>query len=286
MSEVLEKITVTPSGQACGARVTGVDLSQPLSEEVVAEIRKAWLEHHVLAFPNQKLDHDQYLRFSQYFGDLAEDPFFNPLPGQKYICAIRREASDTGRIFAEYWHSDWSFLPEPPAGTILYSVDIPPHGGDTHFSNQHLSYESMPEDMKKKCDNITAYHSGEIGYAPGKGAYAKEPGSMDVRPTDLALKRQKHPLITEHAETGRRGLLSGVSYWIGFKYTDTDESIPRDEAIEFGMMLNEWQSKEEFMYVHKWEPDMLVMWDNRSVVHKATGGYEGYRRELHRITVY
>ena len=288
MAEVMDSIKVTPSGQGCGASVTGIDISQPLSPETVAELRKAWLEHHVLAFPNQKLDHDQFERFASYFGEFGDDPFFNPLPGRQHIAAVRREADDTSPIFAEFWHSDWSFLPKPPSATFLYSIDIPPMGGDTHFSNQHLSYESMPADMKQKCESLTAVHSAEIGYAPGKGVYATKDkmGSMDIKPSEEAYKRERHPLIATHDETGRKGLLSGVSYWVGFESEEDGTVMDDEEARAFGMGLNAWQSKEEFMYVHKWEKDMLVMWDNRSTVHKANGGYEGHRRELHRITIY
>ena len=98
----MASIAVKPSGQACGAEVTGVDLSQPLDAETLAEVKHAWLEHHVLAFPNQTLDHDQLEAFAQQFGGLGEDPFFNPLPSRKNIAAVRREAEDTNKIFAEY----------------------------------------------------------------------------------------------------------------------------------------------------------------------------------------
>lgn len=275
-------ITVKPSGQACGAIVTGIDLSQPLSEETIREVRGIWLEHHVLAFPDQHLNDDQLEQFSAQFGELGEDPFFNPLPGRKHTAAVRREAEDTNPIFAEYWHSDWSFMPEPPAATVLYSLDIPPHGGDTHFSNQHLSYESMPDEMRERFEDLKAIHSPEMGYSL-EGAYGDvtKNGAMDIRPSDEAKNMKfTHPLVPEHAETGRKGFFSGISYIMGF------EGVENEEARKLILELNQWQTKDEFMYSHKWAPNMLVMWDNRSVIHKATGGYEGYRRELHRVTVF
>lgn len=275
-------IQITPSGASCGASVTGLDLSKPLTEEQIRDVREAWLEHHVLAFPNQKLNSDQLEAFSAQFGRLDEDPFFNPIPGRKHIAAVKREASDTNPIFAEHWHSDWSFMENPPCGTVLYSLEIPPHGGDTHFSNQHLSFEKMPEEMKERFAGLKAIHSPVLGYS-FQGAYGDEEkmGSMDIRPSAEAEHiRFTHPLAPEHPETGRRGFLSGVSYIIGF------EGVEENDAFKLLMELNLWQTKEEFVYEHKWEKDMLVMWDNRSVVHKATGGYEGYRRELHRVTVY
>ena len=278
----MASIQVNPSGQACGAEVSGLDLSKPIDQETLAAVKEAWLRHHVLVFPRQKLDSDQLEAFSEQFGSLGEDPFFNPIPGRKHIAAVKRVAKDTNRIFAEFWHSDWSFLPEPPRGTVLYALDIPPHGGNTEFSNQHLSYESMPEGMKERFDGLQAIQSPKLGYSP-KGAYGnvKENGAMDIRPSEEAEHVYHiHPLAPEHPETGRKGFLSGVSYIVGF------EGMSEEEASKLIFELNDWQSRVEFMYSHKWEKDMLVLWDNRSVVHRAAGGYEGYRRELHRVTVY
>jgi taurine dioxygenase len=278
----MTSLKVEPTDQSCGAFVTGVDLSKPLPAELVVEIRKLWLDHHVLAFPNQVLDSDQLEMFAQQFGELAEDPFFNPIPGRKHIAAVRREAEDTNPIFAEFWHSDWSFMSEPPSGTVLYSLDIPPHGGDTHFSNQHLSFEAMPDEMRMTFDGLRAIHSPEKGYSL-KGAYGdiSKNGGMDIRPSEEAERmRHIHPIAPTHPETGRRGFLSGISYIVGF------EGVADEAANPLIKELNRWQSREEFLYVHKWQKDMLVMWDNRSVIHRATGGFEGYRRELHRVTIY
>jgi len=275
-------IEVTPTGASCGAYVRGLDLSQPLSADEIAQVRQAWLKHHVLAFPDQKLNHDQLEAFAQQFGAFGEDPYFNPLPGRKHIAAVRREATDTNPIFAEHWHSDWSFLPKPPSGTILYSIDVPPEGGDTHFSNQHKSYAAMPDEMRARFEGLQAIHSAILGYSL-EGVYGdvSKNGSMDIRPSaDAAHVRYTHPLAPQHPETGETGFLSGISYIIGF------EGMDDGKALELLLELNEWQGREEFVYRHKWENDMLVMWDNRSVIHKATGGYEGHRRELHRITIY
>ena len=278
----MTSISVKPSGQSCGAEVTNIDLTKPLAADVVQDVRKAWLEHHVLAFPNQKLNHDQLETFALQFGEFGEDPFFNSLPGRPHIAAVRREAEDTNKIFAEFWHSDWSFMPKPPSGTVLYAIDVPPKGGDTYFSNQHLSFESMPEAMQSRFADQRAIHSPKLGYSL-KGAYGDvtKNGAMDIKPSAEAEHMyHTHPLVPEHPETGRRGFLSGVSYIVGL------EGLDDADAHALIAEMNEWQSKEEFQYCHKWQNDMLVLWDNRSLVHRATGGYEGHRRELHRITVY
>ena len=121
-------LRVEPSGGACGARVTGLDLSQPLDADTVQAVRQAWLEHHVLAFPDQRINDDQLERFTLYFGQYGDDPFFAPIAGRKHIAAIRREADEQSPLFAENWHTDWSFQARPPSGTCLNAVDIPPMG--------------------------------------------------------------------------------------------------------------------------------------------------------------
>jgi hypothetical protein len=125
------KLEIVPSGQACGALVAGIDLTAPLAEQSIAEIRAAWLQHHVLAFPDQPMSDDDLERFSLSFGPFGEDPFIAPIPGRSHVIAVRRMADERSPLFAENWHSDWSFQATPPAGTCLFGIKIPPVGGDT-----------------------------------------------------------------------------------------------------------------------------------------------------------
>ncbi len=273
-------LSVTPSEQACGARVTGIDLRQALEPQQIAELRSIWLEHHVLAFPDQFLSDDDLERFTLALGGFGHDPFFAPIPGRNHIAAIRREADEQSPLFAENWHTDWSFQASPPAGTCLMAVDIPPHGGDTLYANQHAAWEALPATRKAELADLIAVHSARLAYAP-EGTYgARDTGrSMDIRPSEAALAMQNHPLVPCHPETGRRGFYSTLGYIIGI------EGMEQSAAIALLAELQAWQSDERFVYRHRWEPGMLVLWDNRSVLHRATGGYEGYRRELHRTTI-
>ncbi|MCZ8323739.1 MAG: TauD/TfdA family dioxygenase [Sphingomonadaceae bacterium] len=273
-------LRVEPSGQACGARVTGVDLKAELDSQTVAAIRAAWLEHHVLAFPDQHLNDDELERFTLCFGEFGDDPFFAPIAGRQHIAAIRREADEQTPLFAENWHADWSFQARPPSGTCLNAVEIPPIGGDTLFANQHAAWEALSLDQQARYADLIAIHSARMPYAPDGTYGARDKGrSMDIRPSEAALATQTHPLVPAHPETGRRGFYSTLGYIIGI------EGMSQDEAIAMLMELQAWQGDDRFVYRHRWEPGMLVMWDNRSVLHKATGGYEGYRRELHRTTI-
>jgi taurine dioxygenase len=274
-------ISITPSGQACGASVTGVDLSQPISADLAAEIRAAWLEHHVLAFPDQTMSDDDLERFTLAFGGFGDDPFIAPIPGREHIIAVERLAGETSPLFAENWHSDWSFQARPPAGTCLYGLKIPPVGGDTLFANQHAALEAMPADLRQRIARRVAIHSAKRAYAPdgfyGEGDAPKR--SMEIRPSKEAEAVQHHPIIRAHSETGREGLFSCLGYIIGI--VDMEDA----EAIPLLLELYQWQGREAFQYRHKWQANMLLMWDNRSLLHAATGGYDGHHRLLHRTTI-
>ncbi|OAN99321.1 taurine dioxygenase [Sphingomonadales bacterium EhC05] len=273
-------IQINISDQACGAAVTGVDLTQPMDDSQVADIRAAWLKHHVLSFPDQNMSDDDLERFTQYFGGFGHDPFFDPIEGREHIAAIRRDADEKSPLFAENWHSDWSFQAHPPAGTCLLGLTIPPVGGDTCFANQHAALDAMPDEMRAKYEGLTAIHSAQMAYAPD-GAYGEkdEGRSMAIRPDESARETERHPLIRAHPETGRLGLFSCMGYIIGF------EGLDQQEALPLLQQLYAWQSRDEFVYRHQWQPNMLVMWDNRSVLHCATGGYDGHDRLLHRTTI-
>ena len=274
-------LDIEPSGQACGATVHGPDLSAPLAPETIAAIRQAWMEHKVLAFPGQTLSDGDLERFTLNFGPFGDDPFFAAIDGHPNIAAIRRKADETSSLFAENWHADWSFQEFPPDGTCLYGKIIPPHGGDTLFINQQAALAAMPSDLRSRIDGAIAIHSARGGYAPD-GTYGDDDASdrsMAIRPSEEAYATQRHPLIRIHPETGAETLYSVAGYIIGFD--------GMDEAASNQLLgdVYAWQTREEFQYRHRWEANMLVMWDNRCVLHRATGGYEGYERLLHRTTI-
>lgn len=275
-------ISVEPSGQTCGALVRGVDLTRPLSDAETAELRRIWLEHQVIAFPDQRMAIEDLERFALTIGPYGDDPYLAAMPGHKHVVELRREPDETTAIFAESWHSDWSFLPSPPVGTALLGSVIPPTGGDTLYANQYAAYDALPESMKSRIDGLMGIHSARRGYAPtglygdadrGKGR------SMKILSDESALKTQLHPIVRTHPETGRKALFVSAAYTIGI------DGMPRDEANALLDELFTHQVKPEFVYTHRWQPDMLALWDNRCLLHRATGGYQGHRRLLYRITI-
>ena len=271
---------ITPSNGPCGAEVRGIDLRDPLSPSAVDQIRRAWLDHHVLSFPDQALSDDDLERFTLYFGPFGDDPFIAPIPGREHVIAVHRRAEERGSIFAESWHTDWSFLETPPAGTCLYGKIIPPSGGETLFADQHLALERMPDDLRRRLEGRRAVHSARVAYSP-TGLYGEhdDARAMDIRPSDEATATQTHPIIRRHPETGREGLYGCIGYIVGV------EDMDPAEAMALLAELYQWQTRDDFQYCHEWSAGMLVMWDNRSVLHKATGGYEGRERLLHRTTI-
>ena len=275
-------LTVTPSDQACGARVEGIDLTKELSDAQVSELRQLWLEHKVIALPNQPLMPEDLERVAQYFGEVGEDPFFGHIDGYPNICAIQRDADEKTPIFAEIFHTDWSFMDVPPAGTALFGITIPPHGGDTLFSDQVKAYDEMPDELRERVEGLTAIHSAARGYAPD-GAYGDgdqaSGRSMQIKPSEKARETCSHPLVRVHHETGTKALFSSAAYIQGF------EGMSPEDAEALIMELYVYQTQEKFQYRHKWEKDMLVIWDNRSLLHSATGGFDGYDRLLHRVTI-
>lgn len=274
-------LDITLSGQVCGASVRGVDLRSDLDAATVAEIRRAWLDHKVLAFPDQHLSDEDLERFTLAFGPFGVDPFFESINGHPHIAAIHRLADETAPVFAESWHADWTFQEYPPDGTCLYGKVIPPVGGDTLYIDQEAALAAMPDELRARIEGLTVIHSARNGYAP-TGLYGDddtEQRAMKIVASDTAYATQTHPLIRPHRETGADTLYGCIGYIIGV------DGMDDDEATALLMEVYAWQTREEFQYRHQWEPHMLVMWDNRWVLHRATAGYDGHERLLHRTTI-
>ncbi|MBN8492192.1 MAG: TauD/TfdA family dioxygenase [Burkholderiales bacterium] len=273
-------LTVTPQAAPCGAIVQGLDLRQPLPADTVAQIRQAWLQHQVLAFPDQALSLEDLERIALHIGPFGTDPFFGCVPGHPHIAQVRRDADEKTKIFAETWHSDWSFLPRPPQATLLYGNVIPPVGGDTLFASQYAAWDALSPGMQALLQDKRGIHSARRGYARDGMYGERDQGrSMAIRYGDDALATQSHPIARVHPETGRTALFVSPGYTIGI------EGMADAEAQPLLMELFRHQVREDFVYRHRWQPGMLVLWDNRCVVHAATGGYDGHTRLLHRITV-
>lgn len=277
----MSQITITPTSDF-SAEVRGPRLAGLNSTEVWDEIRAAWARYPVLAFPEQPLTHEELEQVTQQFGDFGIDPYIKPIEGHPHIIEVRRSANEKAKPFAsDAWHSDWSFLEEPPAGTMLHSKVIPPVGGDTLFADTAAAYDALSPGMKRLLDGVNGVHSAILGYS-NKGLFANEKEddrSMTIITSDEAESTQTHPIVRVHPVTGRKSLFVNPVYTIGI-----EDMYPAEAAALLGF-LSTHITQEKFQHRHKWQPETLLLWDNRTVLHTASGGYDGYERVLHRTTI-
>ncbi len=273
------RVSENLSKNGIGVEVTDFSLSD-LTEENISFLRSKWVEYGLIVFPELPLSHDEFKDFALSFGDFGDDPFISSLPDYPNIAEIKRSANEKATPFGGTWHSDWSFMKKPPSATLLHSKIIPPVGGNTLFANTEKSFAALPEEMKNKLRNLKVIHSAKIPYADdGFYALEKEERSMKILPSKEAKATYSHPMVKIHPETNKECL------FINPVYTINVEGFSEDESQQLLWELYEHMIKDQFVYEHVWNDDMLIMWDNRTVMHQATGGYDGYDRLLHRITL-
>ena len=267
------------SKNGIGVEVSDFSLAD-LTRENISFLRSKWVKYGLIVFPKLPLSHDEFKDFALSFGDFGDDPFISSLPDYPNIAEIKRSANEKATPFGGTWHSDWSFMKKPPSATLLHSKIIPPVGGNTLFANTERSFAALPEEMKNKLRNLKVIHSAKIPYADdGFYALEKEERSMKILPSKEAKATFSHPMVKIHPETNKECL------FINPVYTINIEGFSEDESQQLLWELYEHMIQEQFVYEHVWNEDMLIMWDNRTVMHQATGGYDGYDRLLHRITL-
>ena len=273
-------IEVRPEAHGFGARVTGVDLTRPLTAETVAEVKAAWTRHSVIYFPDQPLSIEALERFTLQIGAFGHDPYIAPMDGHTHVLEVRREADETSSTFGASWHSDWSFQAQPLAATILHGEVIPPVGGDTLFADGYRAWDTLSETMKTLLAPLRATHSARRVYS-AFGFYAKESAkrAMRILASDSAEASRAHPLVRTHPGSGRTALYVNPVYTLGI------EGMTGAESAAILGFLFAHMVQDEFVYRHHWSRHMLAMWDNRCAMHTAEGGYDGHLRVMRRTTV-
>jgi taurine dioxygenase len=271
-------IHATPVAGALGAEISGVSLSGDLSDDVIAEIRRALLDHLVIFFRDQQLTPDQQIAFARRFGPLEKHDFVKGMPDYPDIIRVVREADETSMNFGGTWHSDVTHQKCPALGSVLYGVDVPPCGGDTMFSNQYLAYETLSLGMQRMLEGLTAIHSARGPFAPD-GRSSTNWKNMQVVTSEKAYEEVEHPVIRTHPETGRKMLFVNRTFTIRFKDMSEQESAP---LLQY---LFSHASHERFTCRFRWTPGAVAFWDNRAVLHHALNDYSGYRREMHRVAI-
>jgi len=268
-------LDIRPIAGAMGAEIHGVDASRELDDTTVAALRKALLDHLVVFLPNQALTPEQQLRFARRFGEPMIYPFVKGLDGLPEVTPILKKEEDRNN-FGGIWHSDTVYQDEPPMGTMLYALELPPFGGDTLFANQYLAYDSLSDGMKALLAPLKAINIS------GKGRVQKTRTDM-MKHASAGLKGDElescHPVIRTHPETGRKALYVNVAHTVRFDGMTEEESAP---ILEF---LFEHQIQPEFTCRFRWSEGAVAFWDNRAAMHYPINDYHGYRRLMHRITL-
>ena len=272
-------LKVEPQENQFGATISGLALASPLDEPTAKTIREAWARHGVLIFPDQRLSHGELEAFTLALGDFGDDPFIEPMADHPNILELRREPDEKATNFGAAWHSDWSFQACPPSGTLLHSKVIPPVGGNTLYTDGHRAWEALSPTMQSMLEGLRATHSAAFAYGP-RGVLAKDTRkrTMKIVISDKAEETKVHPLVRTHPMTGRKSL------FVNPVYTVAIEGLRPEENFTLLKFLYDHMVKEEFIYRHAWEENMLVLWDNRSTMHFAEGGYDGHLRLMHRTT--
>ncbi|WP_426958941.1 TauD/TfdA dioxygenase family protein [Muricoccus radiodurans] len=272
-----QPIEVRPLNPTIGAELHGLDLSQPLDGEAVEAVRDALHRYKVVFFRDQRLTPEQHLDFARRFGSIEVNPIFGHVPGQPEIMLLVKEKEDRHNI-GEIWHSDMSFAPVPPMGSILLARQVPPAGGDTLWCDMHRAYETLSDGLKAVLRGLRAVHNNR-GQLERAAARANET-STEVRPTAFAKVREAiHPVVRVHEGSGLPCL------FVSDAFTWCFEGWTREESLPLLRMLLDHATRPENVVRFRWAEGSIAFWDNRSTMHYAANDYHGHRREMHRITV-
>jgi taurine dioxygenase len=294
MAAVIEKqsVRVRPTGAALAADIEGIDLSGPVDPGALAAIKQAWGENLVLRFRGQKLSDEDLLRFSRHFGDLdwapiaaarvkvpGENRYIEVAPeGRQYVMVISNvieEGKPIGQLgaYEAIWHTDMSYVDEPPSASALYSLEVPPSGGNTGFCNMYRAYDTLPAELRRQIDGRLCRHD-----ASRNSAGELRRGFVDA-PDPTQTVGAEHPIVRTHPVTGRRALFLGRrrnAYIVGLKL---DESEALLDAL--------WAhcTKPDFTWYQQWRAGDLILWDNRCVMHRRDAFDPATRRVMHRTQI-
>lgn len=261
---------------ALGAEVSGIDLSR---RGDVAELRQALVDHLVVSVPDQEMSLDDLERLSDDLGGRMVTPFVKPLPDRPFVIRVLKEKDDKLN-FANAWHSDLTYLPEPPSFTLLYAHEVPDFGGDTLFQNQYLAFDTLSDGLKTTLKGLRAVHSAGAAY--GTGGYldrVKDKMSTEIAPSDEAFRECVHPAVVTHPESGRQALYLNPVYTMRFEGWSAADSQPLLQHI------HRHATNENFTCRVRWAKGTLTIWDNRATQHNALNDYHGKRREMYRTSV-
>lgn len=273
----MELVALTP---VFGFEVRGLDTGAALPAATLAQLRSAWNRSSLLVFRDQTLDEGALVAFSRHFGEpelppasasrAAGDGGIARHPEIWIISNVVENGKPIGALgYGEAeWHTDMSYIDAPPTASLLYGLEVPPSGADTHFASQHAAYEGLPADLKTAVEGKRANHDSSYTSAGELRAGAKPVEAVDQAPG------ARHPIVRTHPETGRKALFLGRrrNAWI------EGMAVPDSEALLDRLWAE--SSRPDYTYVHKWRRGDLLLWDNRAVIHRRDAFDNAHRRLL------
>ncbi|MBH3473673.1 TauD/TfdA dioxygenase family protein [Pseudomonas putida] len=273
---------IRPFSGAVGAEIIGLDLAKPVNAEDFARIHRAHLDHHVLVFRDQRISPEQQIAFSRRFGELQihvlKQFLLTGHPEILIVSNIIENGQNIGLGDAgKFWHSDLSYKALPSLGSMLHAQELPSEGGDTLFADMHKAWDAVPGALRNIVEGRSAAHSYTARYGETKF-------EGNWRPTLTAeqlaqVQEVIHPVVRTHPENGRKAL------FVSEGFTTRIIGLPDDESRDVLQQLYALSVLEQNTYRHQWQPHDLVFWDNRSLIHLATGCPAHLRRKLYRTTI-
>jgi taurine dioxygenase len=265
------ELDVRPLSPTIGAEIRGVDCAADLDHDTVAAIRRVWLEHLVVFFPDQHLDDETQIAFAQRFGELTESHPVEPqVLERKEVHSI-----ESGKDRTDFWHTDITFMNRPAMASMLRSIVVPVAGGDTMWSDTRAAYDALAPSLQTLCDGLSAYHF-EPYYAQ---AVAEGHGNVWEGKKLTRLLPATHPVVRVHPETGRKNL------FVNPKFTIRIVDMPEAQSDGLLKLLYDHMTRPEFVVRFHWSPGTLAVWDNRATMHFGIFDYEGDARVMHRVTL-
>jgi taurine dioxygenase len=256
-----------------GAQVSGVDISRDLDQDTAAALRAALNEHKALVFSDVDLDDEGQQRFARHFGELTTaHPTVPAVEGAPNVLPVD---SEDGR--ANRWHTDVTFVLNPPQASTLRSIVIPPYGGETLIANAAAAYRDLPEPLRHLADTLWAEHTNDYDYVVPEESVDEEKAAQRAQFTSIKF-RTAHPVVRVHPLTGERGLFIG-----GFAQRIVGLSV--GESRKILDLLESYVTRPENILRWRWSPNQLVLFDNRITQHYAIDNYDDRPRRLNRVTV-
>ncbi|WP_320773033.1 TauD/TfdA dioxygenase family protein [Streptomyces sp. CRN 30] len=256
-----------------GARVTGVEIAKPLDDAVVAALREALSAHKALVFDDVDLDDESQETFARHFGEVTSaHPTVGAVDGSPNVLPV-----DTELGVANHWHTDVTFVLNPPQASTLRSITVPPYGGETLIADSAAAYRALPEPLRRLADTLWAEHTNDYDYAVPPETVDEEQAAR--RATFTSIKyRTAHPVVRVHPLTGERGLFIG-----GFAQRIV--GLSTGESRTLLDLLQGYVTRPEHLLRWRWSPNQLVLFDNRITQHYAVDNFDRLPRRLHRVTV-